>query len=323
MIMTRFSCAAALFAAALSIAPSAQSADKELLDILLANGAINQEQYTRLLQKEEIDRKDVDEVVATLDSGGFNVKSADGAYSIKIGTRLHAEMSTHSGDLPDGDDPVNGSELRRARIETKGTFHDSWSWAGEVDFADNSTSVKDFWLGYQTAGGTKISFGSQKQPYSLVVEMSSNDIPFSERSIDNFLLLPFADRAVGLRVEKAGEHWFAAGGIFGEAVNPNVTFDDEGWGLSGRFVYSPIIEDDQVLHLGVRALVREPSSALNSIRIRDETTHMSGLRIVDTGLIAGVDRADLAGIEAAYALGPFSVVVRPVYSPTTENGPRA
>ena len=126
-------------------------------------------------------------------------------------------------------------------------FHDVWSWAAEVDFADNATSKKDFWLGYETDGGTKISFGSQKQPYSLVVEMSSNDIPFIERSVDNFLLLPFGmDRAVGLRVENSGDHWFAAGGVFGESVNPNNVLSDEGWGLSGRYVYSPIIEDDRV-----------------------------------------------------------------------------
>jgi len=291
-----------------SAAAPAFAADKELLDILLANGAIDQAQYDRLIQKDEVEKADVDEVVMSLNSSGFRAKSSDGDYSIKIGTRLHSEISTHRGDLPDGIQPVNGSELRRARIETSGTFHGNMSWAGELDFADDRTAVKDFWLGYQTEGGTKLTFGSQKQPYSLVVEMSSNDIPFIERSIDNFILLPFADRAVGFRAEKSGKHWFAAGGVFGETVNPNITDDDEGWGISGRYVYSPIIEDDQVLHLGVRAMVRTPSDADPSYRIRDETTHMSGLRIVDTGVITDVDKNTLAGVEAAYATGPFSVV---------------
>lgn len=299
---------ATVLAFVIGVSAPALAADKELLDILLANGAIDQEQYDRLLAKEEIEKADVEEVVTTLDSSGFRVKSSDGDYSIKIGTRLHAEMSTHRGSLPDGIAPVNGSELRRARIETSGTFHDNWNWAAEVDIADNLTAVKDFWLGYTTADGTKLSFGSQKQPYSLVVEMSSNDIPFIERSIDNFILLPFADRAVGLRAEKSGKNWFAAGGVFGETVNPNITDDDEGWGISGRFVYSPIIEDGQVLHLGLRAMKRAPSSADPSYRIRDETTHMSSLRIIDTGTIDDVDSNTLAGFEAAYALGPFSVV---------------
>ena len=297
----------ALLVLLLGVSVPGFAADKELLDILLANGAIDQAQYDRLIQKEELERADVDEVITTLDSSGFRVKSSDGNFSIKIGTRLHAEMSTHRGDLPVGIEPVNGSELRRARIETSGTFHDNWSWAAEVDIADNLTAVKDFWLGYTTAGGTKLSIGSQKQPYSLNVEMSSNDLPFIERSIDNFILVPFADRAVGIRADKSGSNWFASAGLFGETVNPNIINDAEGWGVSGRFVYAPIIEDDQVLHLGVRAMQRTPSTSDPSFRIRDETTHMSSLRIVDTGVIDAVDKNTLTGFEAAYARGPFSI----------------
>lgn len=307
ILARRRTCMASLVLACL-YATSATAADKELLDVLLSNGAIDQEQYERLLEKEQLEIADAEQIVTTLDRNGFNVKSSDGDYAFKIGSRLHAEASTHSGDLPPGNDPVNGSELRRARIEAKGTFGEVWSWAAEVDFADNRTSVKDFVLGYTTAGGTKVSFGSQKQPYSLAIEMSSNDIPFIERSVDNFLLVPFADRAVGLRVEKSGDHWFAAGGAFGEAVNPNNVLSDEGWGLSGRYVFAPIIGDDRVLHLGARALIRAPSSDTKTFRVRDETTHMSNLRIVDTGDITVVDRADIMGVEAAYAHGSFSVV---------------
>ena len=290
------------------IATPAEATDKELLDILFSNGAIDRQQYERLLAKEEIDKADVDEVIMTLNSDGFRVRSADGRYSIRLGTRLHAELSQHVGDMPEGFQPVNGSELRRARIETSGSFDGNWSWAAQVDFADNQTSVKDFWLGYTTAAGTKFSFGSQKQPYSLLTEMNSDHIPFVERSVDTYLLAPFADRAVGFRVEKAGQHWFAAGGIFGEAVNPNNILSDEGWGLAGRFVYAPVIEEDQVLHLGVRALLRAPANLSPSYRIVDETTHMSRLSIVDSGVIDQVDKNRVSGIEAAYARGPFSIV---------------
>ena len=159
---------AALIVSLLLAAPLAGAADKDLLDVLLQNGAINQGQYDQLLEKEKLDVADAEQIVATLDSNGFNVKSADGDYSIKIGTRLHAEASTHSGDLPAASDPVDGTELRRARIETKGTFGDVWNWVAEVDFADNDTSIKDFHLGFRTEGGTRISFGHQKQPYSLM-----------------------------------------------------------------------------------------------------------------------------------------------------------
>lgn len=287
---------------------SAVAADKELLDILLENGAINQSQYDRLLKKEAIEADDVDEIVTSLDSGGLSVETRDGDYSFEIGTRLHAEASTHKGDLPDDNMPVNGTELRRARFETSGKFHQDWRWAAEIDFADDETAVKDFRVGYKTAAGTQFDFGHQKQPYSLAVEMSSNDLPFIERSVDTFLLVPFLDRAIGFRAERSGKNWFAAGGAFGDSVGPSVIRGDEGWGFAGRLILSPILSDKQVLHLGLRAAVRTPSRENLGIRLRDETTHISNLRIVDTGFISDVDRTDITGFEAAWAKGPFSLV---------------
>jgi phosphate-selective porin OprO/OprP len=290
------------------IANTAIGADKELLDILLANGAITEAQYEQLLKKDEIEKSDVDQIVVQLDEKGFNVASADGDYAIKIGTRLHAEASTHSGDLPAGEQPRNGTEFRRARLEMKGKIADDFSWAAEIDFADNDTSIKDFWLGYTTRNGMKLTFGHQKQPSNLSLEMSSNDLPFIERPITDFLLAPLLDRAIGVRAEQSGNNWFAAAGVYGESVSPNAPSNDEGWGASARFVYAPIIESDRVLHLGVRAATRAPAQNLKTLRIRDETTHMSNLSIVNTGFITGLDRTDSTGIEAAFALGPFSIV---------------
>lgn len=294
--------------AAAGAVSSASAADKELLDILLANGAITAAQHEQLLKKEEIERADVDDIVVKLDRKGFNVASRDGDYAIKIGSRLHAEAATHSGDLPAGVDPVNGTGLRRARIEMKGKFAEDYSWAAEVDFADNGTSVKDFWLGYTTQNGVKLTFGHQKQPSNLSLEMSSNDIPFIERPITDFLLAPLLDRAIGFRAETSGSNWFVAGGVYGESVSPEEATNDEGWGASGRIVYAPIIESDRVLHLGARAAMRKPARANPSIRFRDETTRRSNLRIVDTGDIGNVDQLDSTGLEAAFAMGPFSIV---------------
>lgn len=287
---------------------AAFAANKDLLDILLANGSITQQQYEELLEKEVLEEKDVTAAVVNVDKGGISIKSPSSGNSIDIGMRLHAEMSTHDGNLPDGVTPNNGTELRRARLQTKGKIASNWSWAAEADFADNKVSIKDFWVAYSLQNGTKIYFGHQKQPFNLALEMSSNDLPFIERAVDNFLVAPFVDRAIGLRVEKNGSNWFAAGGIFGDSVSPGSSTGDEGWGVAGRFVYTPIIEDNRVLHLGVRAASRAPDTSEESVRLRDETTHLSNLRIVDTGTIANVDRTNLYGIEAGYATGPFSIV---------------
>lgn len=281
------------------------AAEKELLDVLLGNGAITQAQYDELLKKEELSKADVEKVTVSLNKNGFRLKSADGDFEMKIGARLHAQASGHDGNVPDGDDANDGVELRRARMELSGRFYQDWLWAAEADFADNNVAVKDFWLGYRPVSGVSVYAGHQKQPYSLSLEMSSNDIPFIERGIDNDLNVPFVDRAIGLRTDLSGKHWFLAAGVYGDSVEPNKD-DDEGVGVAARLVVAPILEETHVLHVGVRGAYREPSDSSASARVKDETTHMSNLNVVDTGTIADVESTTLVGGEAAWAYGPVS-----------------
>lgn len=290
---------------ACSMASSVQAAEKELLDILLANGAITQQQYDQLLAQEELTVEDVEEVVVSLDGSGLNVESED--FEFTLGGRLHQDYTRHDYDSRMGVDPTNGTQTRRARLELDGRFHDNWGWAAEVDFQDNKVGVKDFKVGYIGEGGFSIYAGSQKQPYSLSVEMSSNDIPFMERSIDNALIIPFLDRAIGIRVEDSGDNWFFAGGVFGEKVSPGET-GDESWGPSARFVYAPVTTDAAAVHLGFRAATRK-TGASRTVGIADETKdYFSEVSIVDTGDIADVEQVSFAGPEIGLAWGPLLVL---------------
>ncbi|MBM4205067.1 MAG: hypothetical protein FJ194_13105 [Gammaproteobacteria bacterium] len=287
--------------------PHLLAADKELLDVLLGNGAITQEQYENLLAKPELRKSDVQDIKIQVGGGGIQAASADGLNEIKIGTRLHIQAASHDGDLPAGVDATDGSQFRRARIELGGKFLGDFAWAAEFDFAEDRVSAKEMKVGYVGLPNTTLFFGNQKQPYSLSVEMSANDIPFIERSVDNEIVMPLTDRAIGGRVDTWGEKWFFAAGVFGESTTAN-TRDDEGLGGAARFVYAPLIESDRVIHLGVRAAVRTPSASTDSFRFRDRTTNLSNLSIINTGDIGSIDKALLYGAEAAAAFGAFSVV---------------
>lgn len=284
-----------------------------LLDTLLANGALTEAQVERLERAEPSTAAtppSADEAPkVSVGSKGFWVKSADGESSIKVGGRVQTDANVHSRNAVGGAGITDGTELRRARIEMKGSLPNHLKWAAEVDFANNVARIKDFWVGRKKGEGPEVTFGHQKQPFSLEVEMSSNDIPFVERGVDLFLLLPFVDRAVGLRVQDHTDSTFYALGVYGESVSPvptDVTLEDEGWGATGRFIVAPVQEEEEVLHLGVRGSYREPQNSLG-LRIRDETTNMSNLRVVDTGFIMGVDSVLLYGPEAMYVNGPWSV----------------
>lgn len=291
-------------AALLLPAGLANAAEKELLDILLGNGAITQEQYDELLAKEELEQIDVAEIDFSGGSG-LNITSGDGKYQVEIGGRLHMDYVDHDYDARMGTRPISGSQVRRGRIEFDGTFDQHWGYAAELDFAKNEVEIKDFKFGYVSDTGSSFYLGHQKQPYSLSLEMSSNDIPFAERSVDNYLVATFTDRALGARYENSGSNWFVAGGLFSDTLDEGTTPGDEGWGASGRFIYAPVIEEDAVIHLGLRASYREVDLATPSVGIKDKTTDFSNLNIVNTGTLADAESATLFGPEIAASFGPL------------------
>jgi phosphate-selective porin OprO/OprP len=281
---------------------SAAAADEELLRMLLGNGAITQDQYEQLVEKEKLTAKEFQEIEVSVGSKGLRAQTTDGQFAFKIGGRLHVQAAGHNGKL--ASDATNGTEIRRARFDLEGRVYERWRWKAEVDFADNDVSVKDFHLGYTGFEWGNLFVGHQKQPYSLALEMSSNDLPFIERGIDTDLITSFVDRAIGLRAESSGERWHVAGGIYGSSVDPE-RLGNEGWGAATRFVYAPVLEEDRVLHLGVRAAFREPSN--EDVRIRSESAHLSNLFTTDTGVLADIDNVMLVGPEMALAWGPFSI----------------
>ncbi len=303
MKLKKFGLQAGIFSMAL-LGQEVMAADRELLDILLANGSITRAQYDQLLKKKEpLTKNDVE---VSLGAKGLRFKTANGNFKMKIGGRLHADGSIHSEDNIGNEDISDGTDIRRARLHVKGVIFQDWHYKAQYDFAGNKTRIKDLYLKYTGFDWFSIAVGHQKQPFSLQLQMSSNDIPFIERSLDNGLVEPLVDRAIGVRLDSHGKHWFAAGGLYGDSAGGK-NKSDEGWGVTGRFALAPIRSKEQVVHFAVNGAYRVPQNG-KSVRFRDKTTHKSNVALIDTGsLITGLDNTILAGAEAATAIGPFSL----------------
>ena len=285
------------------IAQNGMAADQELLDILLANGAITEAQHAQLLEKETLEVEDVSSI--RMSSDGLEVIGANGDFEFNLGGRLHLDAFSHEHQTGLPEQPSSGSAVRRSRLEIDGLFSKVWGYAAEVDFANDEVEVKDAKIGYVGGNNWTLYAGNQKQPYSLALEMSSNDIPFVERAVDNALVSEYFDRSTGIRLDIHGDKWFFAGGLFGDAIKAGGP-GDEGYGAMGRFIYAPIQHDKHVLHLGMRAGFRKTDDR-RSARVSDKTTEFSGFSIVDTGLMTGVEEVRMAGPEFVWAAGPFTL----------------
>jgi phosphate-selective porin OprO and OprP len=263
-------------------------------------------------------------VKVTLDQKGLQAESADGNFKFKIGGRMHADASVSGNDnfSKDGSpaEANNGTEMRRARLTFKSTFHKVWKFKSDIDFANNEVAIKDLKLAYTGLKifediKTRITVGHQKQAFSRELQESSNDYMYTERSLMNILNAPVVDRAIGVNIAAHGKKWTAQTGVYGESISPNNTSKDEGWGVNGRATFNPILNNDngiqKLIHLGLAGNYRETSnSATNSrggIRYKYETTQMSNLYPIDTGTITTVKSLKMVGLEANGVYGPVSV----------------
>jgi phosphate-selective porin OprO/OprP len=84
----------------------------------------------------------------------------------------------------------------------KGIVWGDYKYMIEADFADNDIAIKDAFLTYKGFdwNNLEITVGHQKQPISMELQESSNDIMFTERSTVNVLTAPAFDRAIGLHL---------------------------------------------------------------------------------------------------------------------------
>jgi phosphate-selective porin OprO/OprP len=285
-----------------------------LLEVLRDNGTLGQEAYEAVqaaarAEEEEASEADVTAVATTSEAArrgprvdvggsGIEVESEDGEFRFALGGRLHFDGALYDGDgIPMG----NGAEVRRARLEWEGTLWKDWEFDGGVDFAGNEVTMKSMWIMYTGFEPITIQVGNFKEPFSLDRLTSSNRMPFMERASPASAFAP--GRHIGLGIASHGDHWTASVGAF--AGDETILERDQSWATTGRVTFAPFSEKGRVLHLGAAASYRAyDNEQLVRFRERPES-HVTDVRLVNTGFMEDVDDVVRVGIEAAGAFGPF------------------
>jgi phosphate-selective porin OprO/OprP len=248
-------------------------------------------------------------VIAKSNGRSLSFESADGAFKTQVGGRLQIDAASHNEDeIALGD----GTEFRRAFLDIRGNVYENWNYRFQYDFArpkgtgenaSGARGIRDAYIQY-TGLTPAITVGQFKQPFSLEHLISSLHTTFIERALTNVFN---PDRAIGLGLSHGGHNWSASAGAFGEKseVDPEEE-GNEGWGLVARGTFNPIIEKNKLIHLGAAVLHRNPEEGDLRFRERPEA-NISGVRLVDSGVLADVDDFQQYGLEAAAVFGPLSV----------------
>ncbi|MEQ8288390.1 MAG: porin [Gammaproteobacteria bacterium] len=321
--MYKFTC---VFIAALLVSPLAQAntnaALMELLKALEENGTINSDIYDMIInvasqpeqrQVAQTDKEAVKELVkkevAAATSNQpvitvkekFEVKDKNGDFSFRVGGRIQADAATYSEDVLDHND---GTEMRRARLFAQGTMWKFWQYKLQYDFVSTGNSgIADAYIRYSGYSPWQFTFGHFKQAFSLQNMTSSKYVTFTERGLPHVFT---PGRAIGFNVGRNGNNWSSNIGLFGEGIDGASGTADEGYAVTGRLTYAPVLQERQHLHLGVSASYRD-SGIIDALSFSDRPeSHVTNTREINTGSF-NADHNTRTVMEAAYTFGPASV----------------
>lgn len=220
--------------------------------------------------------------------------------TIEMGGRAHLDYAFYDDDVRELGD---GGEVRRARLFASGDLAPDWSYKAQFDFAGGDIATKDLYVAYSGLPAGDLTIGQFKQPLSLENLTSSKYTTFIERALPVGLA---SDRRLGVGLEVGGDQYIFAASAYGQEVDEEGL--DEGLGAGARFAYTPVNSDDNLVHLGLAGAWEEAQDATDTLRLRARPeSHVTDVRLVDTGTFTGVEDLTRAGLEAAWVHGPFSL----------------
>ena len=246
--------------------------------------------------------------------GGFEAAAVDQSFSFKLGGRIQADFDQFDGGYTTNGKSANEAYFRRAMLELSGTAYHDWKYVFNLDFAEDGSSKWDeASISYTGFKPLKVKVGRFDPDFGLEKATSSKWISTIERSIIYDAGEWVNDQQEGMGVQVSG----TSGMFYGSAgINRAKNNEDDNGSNNNtynmRAVIAPMAEAGNVLHFGVNYAKRSTEDFDGRIRSRmgvRGTTEDSknGNRPTFASSQAGQFDSDSAwGLEAAYALGPFS-----------------
>ena len=266
---------------------------------------------------QKVNRKPVD---AEFRNGFLTFESHDKDFKFWFDNRVYFDMAYFPTD--DVYNPIgNGVNIRRARFAVKARVFKHWGGEIDLDFAGSAIEMKDMYIQYFFMNGDKdwghLKVGQFKEGFSMETTTTSRYLTFMERS----LMSKFSpSRHLGIAYTQWGKKWLFTGGVFfntqGEFEEVEFSQDknkkagiDEGYSLTGRMVFTPIHDDEKVLHIGGAYSYRTPltsTEVYKSYRYSTRSlTSINRKKYLDTDDVVNVDNENLFNVELAGSFRNF------------------
>ena len=172
---------------------------------------------------------------------GFSVRSADGAFQLRLRGYMQSDSRFFLNDRQDASDAFL---LRRVRPILEGTLFRQFDFRVMPDFAGGTTSLQDAYIEARFHPLFRIRTGKFKAPVGLERLTSASELLFIERALPTALV---PNRDVGVAVHgdwKTGTVTYMGGVFNGTVDGGSVDGDDQdGKDVAGRLFAQPFRAD--------------------------------------------------------------------------------
>lgn len=191
------------------------------------------------------------------------------------------------------------SGIRRGRLTFAMQLYRDWDVRTTYDFTANPLNERgfqDLYLRYSGLRRTQIFLGNMREPIGLDWLTSSKNTLFMERAQMTALIPPMH---LGVAANTYGRNWAAFAGIFGERLQDGINARN-GWGVSGRVVYTPVQTRQNVLHVGLSGAHREPTENVGPFTNTHQAFDAETVRFSSVGRIRNFSQIFAAELAASH-----------------------
>lgn len=202
------------------------------------------DQRLRVLAREEELRREAqaEQVRAapamTAGREGFQLRSADGAFSLRLRGLIHADSRVYLEDS--AETGVDSFVLRRVRPIVEATMFKNFDLRLTPDFGNGQTVLQDAYIDMRFSTAFRIRAGKQKQPFGLERLVSASELLFVERALPTGVA---GNRDVGVMASGdlvSGHVSYSAGAFNGVVDGGSADADDrDGKELVARVFTQP------------------------------------------------------------------------------------
>jgi len=254
------------------------------------------------------------------DGGGLEVESSDGSKSFSIGGRFQLDYNRFNGAYNSsaklaGLDGQTATDLFPRRVRTYIAGHaEDWDYKLLIDFAENGGEITMARLRYKGfKSGPTIKVGKIREDISLESLTSSKHITAVSRPMLSNAISPYFKygasayqyfKSTGIRYA-LGAFKSGSFGTLGKDSNGDVNHS-----VTGRLTWSPLRDQERILHFGVWASERDMGGDILRPRTARGEVRNTNVRIVNYsagGDVFAVDNMTQYGLEFAGVYGPLSL----------------